>query len=105
MKSWGSQVDLADELERELSFLRTSAENEGELLDYGDAISPASSYPAASALLGYPQEKQEMFEGDEVETEPSQSSCPAYEELLEFMECATARLDLPWKRTKMVASH
>ncbi len=97
MKSWGSQVDLADELERELSFLRTSAENEGELLD--------SSYPAASALLGYPQEKQEMFEGDEVETEPSQSSCPAYEELLEFMECATARLDLPWKRTKMVASH
>ncbi len=79
-----------------LSFLRTSAENEGELLDYGDAISPASSYPAASALLEYPQENQEMFEGEEVETEPSQSSCPAYEELLEFMERATARLDLPW---------
>ncbi len=30
-------------------------------------------------LLGYPQEEQEMFEGEEVETEPSQSSCTAYE--------------------------
>ncbi len=27
-----------------------------------------------------------MFEGEEVETEPSQSSCPAYDELLEVME-------------------
>ncbi len=30
-----------------------------------------------------------------------QISCPAYEELLEVMERATARLDLPWERTKM----
>ncbi len=42
---------------------------------------------AASALLGYAQEDQEMFEGEEVETEPSQSSCPAYDELLDVMEC------------------
>ncbi len=34
---------------------------------------------------------------------PSQTSCPAYEELLEVMERATARLDLPWERTKMAA--
>ncbi len=34
---------------------------------------------------------------------PSQSSCPAYDELLEVMEHATARLNLPWKRAKMVA--
>ncbi len=100
MKSWGSQVDLADELERELSLSRASAENEGELLDCDDVISLTSSDPVASALLGYAQEEQEMFEGEEVETEPSQSSCPAYEELLEVMECATARLDLPWERTK-----
>ncbi len=33
-----------------------------------------SSDSAASALLGYAQEEQEMFEGEEVETEPSQSS-------------------------------
>ncbi len=44
-----------------------------------------------------------MSEGEEVETEPSQSSCPAYDELLEVMECATARLNLPWMRAKMVA--
>ncbi len=37
------------------------------------------------------------------EAEPDQSSCPAYDELLEVMERATARLDLPWKRAKMVA--
>ncbi len=103
MKSWGSQVDLADELERELSLLCALAENESELLYCDDAISLTSSDPAASALLGSAQEEQEMFEGEEVETEPSQSSCPAYEELLEVIECATARLDLPWERTKMAA--
>ncbi len=27
-----------------------------------------------------------MFEGEEVETEPSQSSCPVYDKLLEVME-------------------
>ncbi len=73
------------------------------MLDDDDAISLTSSDPAASALLGYAQVEQEMSEGEEVETEPSQSSCPAYDELLEVMECATARLDLPWKRAKMAA--
>ncbi len=86
MKSWGSQVDLADELKRELSLSHESARNEGEPLDHDDAISLTSSDPAASALLGYAQEEQEMAEGEEVETELSQISCPAYEELLEVME-------------------
>ncbi len=45
-----------------------------------------------------------MSEGEEAEAEPAQSSCPAYDELLEVMERATARLDLPWKRAKMVAA-
>ncbi len=102
MKLWGSQLDLADELRRELPFSCASAENEGELLDYDDAISLTSSDPAASVLLGYAQEELEMFEGEDVETEPSQSSCPAYIELLEVMERVTARLDLPWEWTKMV---
>ncbi len=74
MKSWVSQVYLVDELERELSLLHESARNEGEPLDHDDAISLTSSDPAASALLGYAQEEQEM--GDEVETELSQISCP-----------------------------
>ncbi len=92
MNSWGSQAELADELERGLS-----------LRDDDDAISLTSSDPVAGALLGYAQEEQEMSEGDEAEAEPDQSSCPAYDELLEVMERATARLDLPWKRAKMVA--
>ncbi len=65
MKLWGSQADLADELERELSLSHESAGNEGEPLDYGDAISLTSSDPAASALLGYAQKEQEMSEGEE----------------------------------------
>ncbi len=99
---WGLQAELADELERGLSLSRSSAANEGERLDDDDAISLTSSDPAAGALLGYAQEEQEMSEGDEAEAEPDQSSCPAYDELLEVMERATARLDLPWKRAKML---
>ncbi len=38
MKSWGSRVDLADELERELSLSHESARNESEPLDYDDVI-------------------------------------------------------------------
>ncbi len=54
-----------DKLEREFSFSHESARNEGEPLDYDDAISLTSSDPAASALLGYAQEEQEMAEGEE----------------------------------------
>ncbi len=86
IKSWGSQLDLADELERNRPFSHVSAENESELLDCDDAIFLTSSDSAASALLGYAQEEQEMFEGEEVETEPTQSSCTAYDELLEVMD-------------------
>ncbi len=75
----GSQLDMANELERDRPFSRVSAENESELLDCDDAIFLTSSDSAVSALLGYAQEEQEMFEGEEVETEPSQSSCTAYE--------------------------
>ncbi len=78
LKSRGSQLDMADELERDRPFSRASAENESELLDCDDAIFLTSSDSAVSALLGYAQEEQEMFEGEEVETEPSQSSCTAY---------------------------
>ncbi len=81
MKSCCSQLDTADELERDRPFSRASAENESELLcDF--AIFLTSSDSATSALLGYAQEKQEIFEGEEVETEPSQSSCTAYERVI-----------------------
>ncbi len=95
MKSWGSQLDMADELERDCPFSRASAENESELLDCDDAIFLTSSDSAASALLGYAQEEQEMFEGEKVETEPSQFSCTAYDELLEVMDHKIISLKTP----------
>ncbi len=67
LKSRGSQLDMADELEKDRPFSRASAENESELLDCDDAIFLTSSDSAVSALLGYAQEEQEMFEGEEVE--------------------------------------
>ncbi|KAL1269603.1 hypothetical protein QQF64_031892 [Cirrhinus molitorella] len=62
--------------------------DESELLE-DDVVSLTSSDPGASALLGSTQEEQEMSEGEEAEAEPSQTSCPAYEELLEVMDRAT----------------
>ncbi len=50
MKSWGSQLDMADELERDRPFSHTSAVNESELLDCDDAIFLTSSDSAASGL-------------------------------------------------------
>ncbi|KAL1256541.1 hypothetical protein QQF64_012086 [Cirrhinus molitorella] len=82
MSLWRSQADLADELKKELSLARSSARDESELLE-DDVVSLISSDPEANALLGSTQEEQEMSEGEEAEAEPSQSSCPAYEELLE----------------------
>ncbi|KAK2911433.1 hypothetical protein Q8A67_003566 [Cirrhinus molitorella] len=102
MSSWGSQADLADEFKKGLSLSRSSVRDESELLE-DDVVSLTSSDPGASALLGSTQEEQEMSEGEEAEAEPSQTSCPAYEELLEVMDRATVRLDLPWKRARKVA--
>ncbi|KAL0169000.1 hypothetical protein M9458_037222, partial [Cirrhinus mrigala] len=103
MSSWGSQVDLADKLKKGLSLSRASVAGEDELLADEDVVSLTSSDPAASALLGPSQEEQEMLEGEEAEAEPSLISCPAYEELLEVMDRATVRLDLPWERAREVA--
>ncbi|KAL1257914.1 hypothetical protein QQF64_011158 [Cirrhinus molitorella] len=102
MNSWGSQEDLADELKKGLSLSRSSVRDKSELLE-DDVVSLTSSDQEASALLGSTQEEQEMSEGEEAEAEPSQSSCPAYEELLDVMDRATTRLDLPWKRARKVA--
>ncbi|ROI65360.1 hypothetical protein DPX16_0342 [Anabarilius grahami] len=61
-----------------------------------------SSDPAASVLLAASPREQEMAVG-ELAGEPVDSSkppCPAYAELLEVMERASGRLQLPWERVK-----
>ncbi|KAL0152640.1 hypothetical protein M9458_052363, partial [Cirrhinus mrigala] len=91
LSSWGSQVDLANKLDKGLSLSRLSAGDESELLDDDDVVSLTSSDPAASALLGSAQEEQKMWDEEEcTKYESPQPFCPAYDELLEVMERATA---------------
>ncbi|KAL0152587.1 hypothetical protein M9458_052310 [Cirrhinus mrigala] len=75
---WGSQVDLANKLDKGLSLFHSSVRDESELLeDDDDVISLTSSDPAASALLGSTQEEQELLD-KEMQSESSQTSCPAF---------------------------
>ncbi len=97
LRSWGSQMELADEAVRGTNILRPSAADESELLEE-DVLSLTSSDPAGSALLAHGQEWAD--EDEEDISEPSQPVCPAYDELLDFMEHATARLDLQWRHEK-----
>ncbi len=97
LRSWGSQMELADEAVRGTNISRPSAADESELLEE-DVLSLTSSDPAGSALLAHGQEWAD--EDEEDISEPSQPVCPAYDELLEVMERATARLDLQWRHEK-----
>ncbi len=97
LRSWGSQMELADEAVRGTNISRPSAADESELLEE-DVLSLTSSDPAGSALLAHGQEWAD--EDEEDISEPSQPVCLAYDELLEVMERATARLDLQWRHEK-----
>ncbi len=90
-------MELADEAVRGTNISRPSAADESELLEE-DVLSLTSSDPAGSALLAHGQEWAD--EDEEDISEPSQPVCPAYDELLEVMEHATARLDLQWRHEK-----
>ncbi|KAL1261657.1 hypothetical protein QQF64_006922 [Cirrhinus molitorella] len=81
------KIKITDKLRNYYKRLEVTRD-ESELLE-DDVVSLTSSDPGASALLGSTQEEQEMSEGEEAEAEPSQTSCPAYEELLEVMDRAT----------------
>ncbi|ROL46701.1 hypothetical protein DPX16_12594 [Anabarilius grahami] len=76
--------------------------DEGELLDKDDVLSLTSSDPAASAhLAASPREQEMAFEEEAGEpAETSKPPCPAYVELLEVMERASGRLQLPWEHVK-----
>lgn len=62
---WGSQVELAEEFERGINLLHSSAADENELLE------------EASALLASSQDEQEMAdEGEKVEMAETSASLP-----------------------------
>lgn len=87
LRSWGSQRELADQFERGVNL-------EGELLEE-DVLSLTSSDPAGSALQASSQGEQDLAdEGEDDVSEPSQPACPAYGELMEVMDRATARLEI-----------
>ncbi len=108
-RCWGSEeteiMGIADGVcwwywERSLSLVLVAAD-EGELLEE-DVLSPTSSDPAGSALPASSQGEQELAnESEEDIYEHSQPACPTYEELLEVMERATARLDIQWRHEKV----
>ncbi|XP_048039521.1 uncharacterized protein LOC125264325 [Megalobrama amblycephala] len=105
LHSWGSQVELAAKFERGVTVSQPQAAAGGdELLDDDDAISLTSSDPGASALLAESPREQEMVlekgEVTEVASFSSKPPCPAYVELLEVVEHAAGRLQLPWQRVR-----
>ncbi|XDV17755.1 hypothetical protein PO909_023574 [Leuciscus waleckii] len=97
LASWSSQRDLADRLERGVNLSDDSADDEGELqVDDEEDFSP--TIPATDALQdGQVMDEEEVIQ---VDPEPSQPPCPVYAELLDVMERATDRLQLPWRRVR-----
>lgn len=63
LKSWGSQVQLAEEFEMDVNLSQAEAADEDALLaDDGDVLSLTSSDPGVSALLAQSPGEQEMAE-------------------------------------------
>ncbi len=105
LRSWGSQMEFADEIERCVNLSLPSADDESELRGE-DVLSLTSSDPAGSALLASGQSEQDLAdEGEDGAFEPSQPACPTYGELMEVMNRATARLDLQWRHEKGEIAH
>ncbi len=100
LRSWGSQMELSDEFERGINLSRPSAVDESKLRGE-DVLSLTSSELTGSALLSSGQSEQDLAdEGEDGAFEPSQPACPAYGELMEVINRATARLDLQWRHEK-----
>ncbi len=59
-----------------------------------------NNLPPAALVHPLLRQQWDWDRGDRVISELSPPVCPAYEELLEFMEHATVRLDLQWRHEK-----
>ncbi|ROL53170.1 hypothetical protein DPX16_23789 [Anabarilius grahami] len=87
-----------------LKWLRKTQAAAGEdaILDDDDGVSQTSSDPGTSVLLAASPQEQVMAVEEEASEVASFSRppCPAYAELLEVMERAAGRLQLPWQRER-----
>ncbi|ROL44499.1 hypothetical protein DPX16_0387 [Anabarilius grahami] len=79
-----------------------AAADEDAILDDDDGVSQTSSDPGTSVLLAASPQEQVMAVEEEASEVASFSRppCPAYAELLEVMERAAGRLQLPWQRER-----
>ncbi len=93
LHSWGSQLDLADDLGTGLSLSQSSVASSVVLEPDLEARSPVSSDPAESMLLGWSSSEEIDVTGVEADTtsqpSSSSSSSPAYGKLLEVMSRST----------------
>ncbi|ROL49311.1 Immunoglobulin heavy variable 3-48 [Anabarilius grahami] len=92
--------NLHRQLPRELP--TQAAAGEDAILDDDDGVSQTSSDPGTSVLLAASPQEQVMAVEEEASEVASFSRppCPAYAELLEVMERAAGRLQLPWQRER-----
>ncbi|ROI93618.1 hypothetical protein DPX16_3288 [Anabarilius grahami] len=108
LRSWGSQVELAADFERGVTVSQPqAAAGEDAILNDDNVLSVTSSDPGASVLLAASPREQAMAveEGAGETASFSRPPCSAYTELLEVMERAASRLQLPWERVKRETAH
>ncbi|ROI15326.1 hypothetical protein DPX16_12878 [Anabarilius grahami] len=79
-----------------------AAAGEDAILNDDDGVSETSSDPGTSVLLAASPQEQALAMEEEASEAASfpRPSCPAYAELLEVMERAAGRLQLPWQRER-----
>lgn len=82
LKSWGSQIELGEEIEKGMGLSRYSVTGLSDLLDQ-DVLSLVSDL--ADSAAGASQDEADVVE---------ESEDPAYKKLLDVMARTTARLDL-----------
>ncbi|ROL45114.1 E3 ubiquitin-protein ligase TRIM39 [Anabarilius grahami] len=79
-----------------------AAAGEDAILNDDDGVSQTSSDPGTSVLLAASPQEQALAMEEEASEAASfpRPPCPAYAELLEVMERAAGRLQLPWQRER-----
>ncbi len=86
LKSRGSQLDMADELEKDRPFSRASAENESELLDCDDAIFLTSSDSALVLCWVMPRKSRRCLRVRKLRLNPLNPPALHMNEFLEVMD-------------------
>ncbi|XP_073720453.1 uncharacterized protein [Misgurnus anguillicaudatus] len=97
LRSWGSQLDLADELETGLPLSQPSpAGSSAPSLDSEARAAVSSAQGGSPDLHLSSSEEVDIMSVDVVDAEEPSHSSPAFDDLLEVVTNAVARLKLDW---------